>query len=560
MMRIVCVALLVASACVKPMGPPDGGSGDGGPFINDSLLQSLAVSVGELTPAFSPLNTVYVVSPPRGVGTVTVTATPRDTIATLQLNGATLTQSKPSPAVDVTEALTRLEVRVKNGDTETSYVVFVVPPSSHYVKPQNTSANLGFGTSVALQGNTLAVGAVGANQGQGAVYVFTRTDFRWSAAGIITAAHGDPGDWFGASVALSGNSLAVGAPFEGSDATGAYGDELNNRATHAGAVYVFETDGTAWSQQAYLKAHQTHADDLFGSRVTLDGDTLAIGAPGASSNAGGVTVYTRTGSTWSYFADVTANRSAAGDAFGSSLALSGDSLVVGAPGERSAATGVGGNDADTSAPGAGSAYVFLRQSASWAQQGYLKASNSRSNAGFGHSVAIDGDTVAVGAWGESSKATDVNGDATDVSLPGAGAAYLFTRSLGVWAADAYVKAHVPRAGAQFGVTLALVKDTLVVGANHDDSAGHDVGASTSGVSTDSGAVSLYRREPLGWRHVAQIKAAHPDPHDTFGTAVALTADTLAVGAPMEASSTTGVDGASPDNAAPGAGAVELYGH
>jgi hypothetical protein len=225
---------------------------------------------------------------------------------------------------------------------------------------------------------------------------------------------------------------------------------MNYTAGQAGAAYVFVRSGTTWSQQAYLKASNTDGGDDFGWSVAVSGDTVLVGAEQESSAATGVNgnqadntaaqagaayVFVRSGTTWSQQAYLKASNTDAADNFGMSVAISGDTAVVGAPGEASAATGVDGNQADDSATFAGAAYVFARSGMTWSQQAYLKASNTNADDSFGSlsngyfsgsSVAVSGDTVVVGAGGESSAATGVNGNQADNTASGAGAAYVFT--------------------------------------------------------------------------------------------------------------------------------------
>ena len=171
--------------------------------------------------------------------------------------------------------------------------------------------------------------------------------------------------------------MLIAARNESSGATGIDGDGTDNSATSAGAAYVFVRDGTdTWSQQAYLKASNTDSIDRFGF----------------------------------------------------SIAISGDTAVVGARREDSGATGVNGDATDNSVSGAGAAYVFVRDgTGTWSQQAYLKASNTDSSDQFGFSVAVAGDTVVAGAWNEDSSATAINGDGTDNSVVNGGAAYVFVR-------------------------------------------------------------------------------------------------------------------------------------
>jgi len=180
-------------------------------------------------------------------------------------------------------------------------------------------------------------------------------------------------------------------------------------------------------QQAYLKASNTEASDSFGQAVALDGDTLVIGANtedsaatgvggaqgNGATNSGAVYVFTRSGGVWSQQAYLKASNTEANDLFGSSVAISGDTLVVGAYVEDSAATGIGGNQADNTASGSGAVYVFTRSGGIWSQQAYLKASNAETNDFFGYAVAVSGDTLAVGAYAEDSAATGVGGNQAD---------------------------------------------------------------------------------------------------------------------------------------------------
>jgi hypothetical protein len=257
----------------------------------------------------------------------------------------------------------------------------------------------------------------------------------------LKASNTDSGDTFGNSVAMSGDTVVVGAPGERSNATGVNGNQGDNSALDAGAAYVFVRTSGVWVQQAYLKASNTDAGDSFGQSVAISGDTVVIGAPGERSNATGVNgnqgdnsalfagaayVFVRTGGVWVQQAYLKASNTGAGDSFGQSVAISGDTVVVGATNEASNATGVNGNQADNSALQAGAAYVFVRTNGVWVQQAYLKASNTGAGDIFGGSVAISGDTLVVLAPGEASNAKGVNGNQGDNSALNAGAAYMFT--------------------------------------------------------------------------------------------------------------------------------------
>ena len=373
-------------------------------------------------------------------------------------------------------------------------------------------------------------------------------------------------------MALSGDTLAIGAFGESSAATGVNGDQANNSAPGSGAVYVFTRTGGVWSQQAYVKASNTGASDWFGASVALSGDTLAVGAFGEGSAATGVNgnqadnsalgsgavyLFTRTGGAWSQQAYLKASNTGANDFFGASVALSGDTLAVGAFGEDSAATGINGDQASNSASASGAVYLFTRTGGVWSQQAYLKASNTGTLDNFGGSVALSGDTLAVGAPAEDSAATGIGGSQVNNSGTDSGAVYVFTRTGGVWTQQAYVKAS--NAGGFFGASVDLSGDTLAVGRWVESSAAIGVGGNQGDNSAPlSGAVYVFTRTNNVWIQQAYVKASNTGVADQFGTSVALSGDTLAVGAPLEASAATGIGGDQANNSASDSGAVYVY--
>jgi hypothetical protein len=210
---------------------------------------------------------------------------------------------------------------------------------------------------------------------------------------------------------------------------------------------VFARNGTTWSQQAYLKASNTGTNDNFGRSVSISVDTIVVGAIGEASSTTGVNstpdesasgsgaayVFARNGTTWSQQAYLKASNTGAGDRFGVSVAVSGDTVVVGADSEASSRTGVNSSPDDNLAAFSGSAYVFVRSGTTWSQQAYLKASNTGANDSFGQSVSISGDTVVLGANNEDSSTTGVNSTPNESSL-NSGAAYIFV-GLGPLLAD-----------------------------------------------------------------------------------------------------------------------------
>jgi len=477
-----------------------------------------------------------------------------------------------------------------------------------YVKASNSGTDDRFGFSVALSGDgtTLALGAIhesssstGVNGNQnddiaglsGAVYVLVQ-DGRggWSQQAYIKASNTGIQDRFGYGVALStdGNTLAVGADQEGSAATGVGGAQTDNSLGSAGAAYVFVRDEAGqWSQQAYVKASNTDGGDRFGYSIALagDGNTLAVGAIGedgsedsidgnqaddTAENAGAVYVFVRAGAgAWSQQAYVKAINTDALDAFGGSVALSGNgnTLAVGAHNEDSIAQGVNGPDDNDGLEDSGAVYVLARSDAGqWSHAAYVKASNPGVDDAFGWSVDLseDGSTLAVGAHLEDSSATGIGGDQDSNAAADSGAVYVFVRNAGgLWSQQAYVKASDTAAGDNFGQDVALSGngDVLAVGAPFEDGGAVGVGIEPGADEVeDAGAAYVLVRSNAGaWSPRSAVKAISPGESDFLGAALALADDgrILAVAAPFEDGSTNGI-GDPPDDSASAAGAVHLY--
>ena len=413
-----------------------------------------------------------------------------------------------------------------------------------------------------------------------AVYPLTIDPWVWAQEAYLKASNTGANDRFGQAVAVSGDTVVVGAINEDSSATGVNGNQSDNSAANSGAAYVFRRDsGGVWSQEAYLKASNTGASDNFGAAVAISGDTVVIGAAGEESSATGVNgnqsdnsfndagaayVFRRdSNGVWAQEAYLKASNTDSVDLFGTAVAISGDTVVVGAVNESSNATGVNGNQSNNSAAYSGAAYVFVRDSGGvWAQEAYLKASNTGASDNFGNAVAISGDTVVVGANNEDSSATGVNGDGSDNSADNAGAAYVFGRdSGGVWSQEAYLKASNTGATDYFGRSVAISGDTVVIGAYQEDSSATGVNGNQSNNSFNAaGAAYVFRRDSGGeWSQEAYLKASNTEAGDWFGPAVAISGDTVVIGAEGEDSSATGANGDESGNAADNAGAAYVFG-
>ena len=252
-----------------------------------------------------------------------------------------------------------------------------------------------FGRSVAIEGNTIVVGAHYENSdgksNNGAVYVFTKSGNTWSQSQKLLASDKDSSDWFGRSVAIEGNTMVVGANGEDSDGK-----------TRNGAVYVYTKSGNTWSESQKLLASDKDSDDWFGDSVAIEGNTMVVGALYEDSvgknNNGAVYVFTNNNNTWSESQKLLASDKDGGDLFGSSVAIEGNTMVVGAYGEDS--DGKNSN---------GAVYVFTNNNNTWSQSQKLLASDKDSYDFFGYSVAIEGNTMVVGAYGEDSDGKNSNG-------------------------------------------------------------------------------------------------------------------------------------------------------
>ena len=293
----------------------------------------------------------------------------------------------------------------------------------------------------------------------------------------LVAADGVAMDRFGSEVAISGDTAVVGCPI---DRVGA--DDAQ------GSAYVFVRSGATWSQQARLTAGDGAANDYFGSSVAISGDTVVIGASsdsiGASSGQGSAYVFTRSGASWIYQQKLVAAGGSAYDSFGCSVAISGDIVAIGAYRDDV------GTDENQ-----GSAYVFVRSGTVWTQQQQLTAIDGSADDRFGYSVAISGETVAVGA------------DEDDIGIRvDTGSAYVFVRSGAVWSLKAQLTAADGDGGEEFGSAIAISGATVVVGAS----------LHTIRTNTNQGSAYVFVRGGVTWSQQARLSAADGAAYDFFG--------------------------------------------
>lgn len=292
----------------------------------------------------------------------------------VSLSGDTLAVGAPNEDIGLNADQGSVRIFVRNGGVWTQQAKLTV---------FDGLANDLFGWSVSLAGNTVAVGApyddVGVNADQGSVRVFTRSGGTWTLQQSVTASDGAFGDSFGYAVSLSGETLAIGVPV---DTVGPNPQQ--------GSVRVFVRNGSLWASQATLTASDGAVSDFLGLAVSLSGDTLAVGAPsddvGANIEQGSVRVFTRTGTSWTAQATLTASGGEAGDTFGWPLSLSGDTLAVGA-----------GLDDIGASINQGSVRLFVRSGSTWTALTTLTTSDGAAGDQFGSaSLAVAGDSLAVG--------------------------------------------------------------------------------------------------------------------------------------------------------------------
>lgn len=332
---------------------------------------------------------------------------------------------------------------------------------------------------------------------------------------FLKAAALNSGDRYGWSIDLdaTGSTLVVGALGESSSATGVGGDATLNDAPDAGAAYVYTRTGDAWAQQAYVKASNAEATDDFGFAVALSGD--------------------------------------------------GNTLAVSAPREDSGAAGINGDETLNNVSNAGAVYVFVRTGATWSQQAYLKHSHPDANDRFGGALSLsaDGNTLAIGV-DDDSGASGINGDASLNNLSGSGAVLIFTRSAGVWAQQAYLKASNPGAGDSFGRHLSLSADgdTVAAGATAEDSSATGInGDGSLNGNLSAGAAYVFHRAGAVWSQQAYVKpAAISRIGDSCGrVALSANGDVLAFSCISDDSGATGVGGDPLRTDASGSGAVHI---
>jgi hypothetical protein len=351
------------------------------------------------------------------------------------------------------------------------------------------------GNAVAINGNTMVVGArfdsTTATQA-GAAFVYVLSGTTWTQQAKLLADDGATFDKFGYSVAISEDTIVVGA----------YNDD--SPLSNGGSAYIFVRNGTTWTQQQKLTASDGTADDEFGVSVAITGETIVVGAHFAdlpnNSAAGSAYIFRRSGTTWTETQKlIPVGGVVLGDYFGESAAISGNKIVIGA------------DHTDIPQTAAGAVYVFVESVGGlYVQQEKLTISNGINGAQFGWSVAIEGNTLVAGA----------REDTPIVGQPAYGSAYVFEFNGATWDSQGKLTASDGAAFDRFGWSVAVSNNVVAVGAREDDT--------TAG--PDAGSAYIFTRSGTTWTQTQKLAPADTFNGDRFGSGVALSFGNLVIGA------------------------------
>ncbi len=346
-----------------------------------------------------------------------------------------------------------------------------------------------YGASVALSGRRGIIGAWLDDDfdiATGSAYIVDIGRPRAVQRAKLTAADPVSADWFGFAVAVDGDVAVVGA----------YGND--DRGSQAGAAYVFRFNGATWMQEAKLLAADAQAGDSFGFAVAVSGDVVVVGAYGdddRGSNAGSAYVFRYTGGVWSQETKLLASDGLVGDEYGAAVAVSGPIILIGA------------REDDNNGSSSGTVYAYRYNGLSWADERRILASDGAAGDRFGWSLALDGTRAIIGALGDDDLGNN------------AGAAYIVEWTGTAWLERTKLRALDGAAGDEFGRAVAVAGDFALVGSRGDDDAG-----------TDSGSAYLFVRDGTAWRPAAKLVASDGGAFDEFGRAVALSAEGILIGA------------------------------
>ncbi|GJM24740.1 MAG: hypothetical protein DHS20C16_11550 [Phycisphaerae bacterium] len=365
---------------------------------------------------------------------------------------------------------------------------FLTFPNYQKFVASDGAAGDSFGV-VAVDGDTAVIGAPGDNDDRGAAFVFRLIDGTWQQIRKLTADDLSTNDDFGTSVAISGGTIVVGVPA---------GD---GAVENSGVAYVFSEGGGDWQQVAKLEGNDANESDYFGISVAIDGNTAIVGANNDRDLVpvgGSAYVFREVGGLWQEIAKLTPDDGVPAEFFGTSVAIDGDTAVIGAQ--------FGGPDIRTRT---GSVYVFREIGGTWQHMTELLADDGAAYDGFGFSVGIDGDLVVMG-----SPYSGIGG-----------AAYLFEEAASNWQQIRKLTPPDLNSSEQFGLNVAIERSLLAVGAPGDNENGEN-----------SGAAYVSRRSGVDWLPLQKLTAADGASNDKLGTTITIASGFLLAGAPGDGNS------------------------
>lgn len=537
-----CTAAASGSVCGDC---PDGYEGNGKEGCVPRLLD-LTVVGGELNSQFLPERHDYELAISAFTARVIVTASV-PTGSHVEINDARVESGQGASTLLVPPEVKNIVVAaVSSSGSRTRYDLKVTRRDRNdvYIKADRPGADDEYGCGVALYADTLVVGALKEDSAaeerdesatdSGAVYVYRRRNGVFEREAFLKAQTPTRNDYFGASVAIWEDTIAVGAPR--ANPLGTTGTSVS------GVVDVFVREGAVWSHQTRLESPAQDGSDLFGYSIALHKNRLVVGAPfdrATGSKAGAVYVFDRNGKEWGRASKLTAMAPRANDALGWAVAVDGDTVLAGAI-ER--------DTMSTSTGAAGAAHVFVHGPGGFAATQRLQAPTPMDGGSFGWSVAVRGDTAVIGA-----PRVDL------VQTTPAGEAYVFERSAGMFSFASKLQADIPRRADFYGSAVALWGDLLAVGASGDASGDRGPAAdSTRNDVNGAGAVYVYARSERSWLPAGYLKAPASDVRDYMGDHVALYEGVIASSSQEESSSSAGFGGDPSNNDLAGSGAAYVY--
>mgnify|MGYP000642746051 CR=1 FL=1 len=363
----------------------------------------------------------------------------------------------------------------------------------HKLLPNDGKTEDQFGYSVAIDGTTALVGAFKADakniQDSGVAYVYSLGSTGWQQQAKLVAEPAYADDTLGGNVALKNNIAMLGA------------SRRDDKGKDAGAVFAFEKKAETWLQRQVLTATDAQAGDAFGQSIALTEQFLVIGAPhsdASNKDSGAAYVYIREQDRWRFQTKLIAKDGAAGDLFGISVAIDGKTILVGA------------DLNDERAENAGAVYAYVYDGKQWQHQAKLMANDGANTDIFGVRVALFSDTALI-----SARRDDIAGVGTD-----AGSAYIFERKKGKWHQTQKLVAPDGKADDRFARGVALYQETALISAMHHDANGNN-----------TGALYVFKKHQGQWRYTSKIVASDGVPEDRFGWNVALTNKTAIIAVP-----------------------------